>query len=245
MKSRLRLLIAGLLCSASLMPAQAADQTAKDEWEFLVAPYVWASGLDGDLALAGVPASVDLSFGDVFNVLDGGGLLHFEAARNRWTLLADAIYLDLGQDFDLVPGEADVEQAILEGGAGYALADSVDILFGARYTSVDTELRFTGPLSLTIGGDQDWIDPFIGARWTAELSKRWEASVRGDVGGFGAASDLVWQLRAAAILRASELIKVSFGYRLMDYDYEDGAGLSRFEYDVQLSGAEIGVGFIF
>ena len=46
----------------------------------------------------------------------------------------------------------------------------------------------------------------------------------GDVGGFGAGSDLVWQLRTGALLQASEKISVSFGYRLMDYDYEDGAG---------------------
>jgi hypothetical protein len=38
---------------------------------------------------------------------------------------------------------------------------------------------------------------------------------------------------------------MSFGYRIMDFDYENGSGLDRFVYDMQNFGAVAKLGFTF
>jgi hypothetical protein len=222
-----------------------ADDSGSGEWDFMIAPYLWASGLDGDVAVRGIPGELNLGFGDIVDVLDGGGLVHFEAHREKWTILADVVYLDLGQELENVPGEVDVENAIAEGAVGYRVKESLDLIFGARYVSVDSRLTTTGPLGVRVEDDQGWIDPVVGVRWIPAMGEVWGLFVRADIGGFGAGSDFAWQFRTGAQRRVSEHVSVSLGYRMMKFDYEDGTGLSRFVYDTYLSGAEIGVGFNF
>jgi len=216
---------------------------ASDDWEFMLAPYLWASGIEGDVAVLGQPAEVDQSFSDIVDVLDGGVLLHFEAAHEKWTILSDLVFLDLGVGLETPSGELDYEQWIVEGAGAYGVRENVDFLFGARYIRLDAELRFSG-LALNPQRDRSWIDPFVGLRW-ATLGERWGFSLRGDIGGFGVESDLTWQLRATGTYRFSDRVFLGFGFRVLDHDFEDGAGLSRFVYDLTLSGTEIGVGFNF
>jgi len=245
MNRRRSLMATAIILALAATGAVNAQTTSSDEWEYLVAPYLWTSALEGTVTNLGVPAEVGLSFSDTVDILEGGALVHFEASNNRWTVLADAIYLAVSQDIDLAAGAVDVDQAIAEATVGYRFAENFDGLFGVRYTSVDTELRFGAPINMTVASDQDWLDPLIGARWRPVLSERWSAYLRGDLGGFGVGSDLSWQLRAGALLEASKRISVSFGYRLLDYDYEDGVGASQFAYDVRLSGLEVGLGIHF
>lgn len=47
-------------------------RTAIDDWTFTVAPYLWATGLEGEVATlpSAAPAEIDLSFSDVLEDLD-------------------------------------------------------------------------------------------------------------------------------------------------------------------------------
>jgi len=237
------LLLTGILVlTPSVTWAQDSDA---EEWDFMMAPYVWAAGMDGDVAVLGIPGEVSLGFGDMVDMLDGGALVHFEAHRGKWTILADVIYLDLGQELENVPGEVDVKETVAEAAVGYRISEGVDFILGARHTSIDLTLTTTGTLGVTVGGDQGWTDPVVGVRWVPPMGDRWGFSVRADIGGFGAGSDFTWQFRTGAQRRVSEHVSIGFGYRMMKYDYEDGSGLDRFVYDVYMSGAEIGVGFNF
>ena len=69
--------------------------------------------------------------------------------------------------------------------------------------------------------------------------------VRGDVGGFGVGSELTWNAALHLAHQLSEGVSLGFGYHVMDVDFEDGSGLSKFTYDVQIHGPQIGVGFHF
>jgi hypothetical protein len=241
MKHFLGAFFALLLIIGFCGPAEAAS----DEWDFLAAVYVWAAGLDGDVTVAGQTAEVDEDFSDVLDILDGGIMLHFEASSGRWSAIGDLFFVDLGEDFARPEGEMDLEEWIVEGLGGYEVADDVDVLFGLRYVSLDGELRFSGPLGVTLGADRTWTDPIVGVRWTPRLREDWGLSLRGDIGGFGVDSDLTWQVRAMVTYDFTDHISVGAGFRALDYDFEEGEDLSRFAYDVTSAGAEIGVGFRF
>ena len=64
-------------------------------WEFSGAIYAPMMGLEGDIGIAGITTSVDLSFGDILEELDGGATAAFEARYDRWSITGDFIWLKL------------------------------------------------------------------------------------------------------------------------------------------------------
>jgi len=234
----IRATICIVLAAAVGLPAT-AQASGSDEWEFVVTPYLWAAGMDGDVAVLGMPAEVDVSFGDILNALDGGALIHFEGRKGQRAFFVDAVYLDLGEDLDTPPGDVDLKQLTTEGGVMFGVAKQVQLLVGARYIDLEVDVDFAGPLGVSIGGDESWLDGFAGVAWTPEVGERWGVRLSGDLGAGG--SDFTWQFRGTATYRKSDLISFPFGVRVMSIDYEDGG----FAYDLTLSGLETGVGFHF
>jgi hypothetical protein len=55
----------------------------------------------------------------------------------------------------------------------------------------------------------------------------------------------MWQWQADVGYRHSERLLFSFGYRIIDIDYDQGSGLDRFVYDMQTFGPVLKVGFNF
>ena len=55
-----------------------------DEWQFLVAPYLWFVGLNGNIAVNGDQSDVDASFGDIWDQLDFAFQIHAEAMKNNY-----------------------------------------------------------------------------------------------------------------------------------------------------------------
>src|SRR5262245_62298796 len=48
----------------------AETTTTTDKWQFSIAPYVWATGLNGDVGLHGRSVNVDASFTDILQDTD-------------------------------------------------------------------------------------------------------------------------------------------------------------------------------
>jgi hypothetical protein len=92
---------------------------------------------------------------------------------------------------------------------------------------------------------QTWFDPIIITRLTTDLNDKWLFQFRGDVGGFGAGSDLTWQLQGYAGYRFSKLFQLTAGYRLLSADYSHGEASKEFVFDVIESGPVIKFGFNF
>ena len=222
----------------------ATDARAEGEWQYSFAPYIWGAGLDGTAGVQPLTSDIDLSFGDIVETLDGGFLAHFEASKERWSFLADAVTLDLGHDFE--SGKADVEQTVLEFGGAYVLEEDFEVIFGARLNDVDIEIdRFAGVVlpALRVEGAQTWVDPFIGGRWNPSINDRWSFQGRADVGGFGVGSDFTWNAAMMLLYQKSDKLTFGFGYRALAIDYEDDDG--RFVYDATMPGLLLGVGFNF
>ena len=74
----------------------ANSQAAEGDWEVRFVPFVWATGLSGELGPAARPASVRLDFGDILEVTEAGFLGEIDATyKDDWVFLMEGQYLEL------------------------------------------------------------------------------------------------------------------------------------------------------
>jgi opacity protein-like surface antigen len=235
------------VCVLSLAAAPAAAA----EWKHELAPYLWGSAMEGTVGVGTVTAEAEMSFSDILDNLEFGFMGAYQASRDRYSIMVDAIYMGLGATEKgrggVLKADIDVDQVGLEADFGYALNERFTLLGGLRYVSLDADLRVTGPLGneLTASEEQDWVDPVIGAIYTWPLSDDWTLNLRGDIGGFGVGSDFAWQGMATLRWQFSPRAALGVAYRYLDMDYEDGTGSNFFKYDMAMSGPAMGVIFTF
>jgi len=244
-KCALRLLAA---IAMTLAGSQAVAQSGSDGWKFTIAPYVVAAAMDGATTVQGIEADVDVPFDTILENLDMTFMGHFDMQNERWLLSSDLIYMDLEASSEPANGTttATMQETLFEVAGGYRVTPAVTLLAGARYVDLGVGLRYAGPsLERDADASKSWVDPFVGAHVTAALGERWWLGVHGDVGGFGVGSELAWQAYANVGFRASDLVSVVAGYRVLDMDYEDDSGDDLFRYDVLTAGPQIGVAFRF
>jgi len=246
MKSRI--LVGFGIAAIALTGSGAAAQSSSGEWQYNIAPYLWAAGMDGAITVKGVEADVDVPFSDVISDLDFAAMVHFDMKNERWVVSSDLIYVDLGSSTDVAQGTvtATVTQTLFEVVGGYRLSPAITLLVGGRWVDLSSGLKYSGSnVGDSVEAGKSWIDPIVGVHLIAPLAKRWWIGVHGDIGGFGVGSDLAWQAYADVGFRASDLVSVILGYRAIDMDYEDGSGRDLFRYDMLISGPQIGVAFTF
>ena len=152
--------------------------------------------------------------------------------------------------------EIEVEQWLVEVGGIYQVSEwsfgnsqdrkaSIDLLAGGRYFSLDVDMDFN--LLPDQDGSGDWLDPFVGIIFKADLSNKISLLLRGDIGGFGigSASDFAWNVYTALGYDLSEKTTLWFGYRVLDIDYEDESGADLFAWDMATSGLVVGLAYRF
>lgn len=71
--------------------------------------------------------------------------------------------------------------------------------------------------------DQWWIDPIIGIRAQINFTHWLYLSLQGDVGGFGAGSEIAWFAQAALGANLTRNTSLELGYRYMYFDYTTNA----------------------
>ena len=229
LRAVLPLLLSGL--QAARAAAQEVDEAG---WAFTAVPYVWFTSVEGDVAtIRGIPpAEVDARFGDILDNADFAFMGYFEGRRDRWGFSADLLYMDISADGNgPIPAfsktEMDFKAFTGTFGPFYRAVQeesfTLDVMAGARLWVTDTELTLksnTGP-GQSNDEKETWADPIIGMR--AAFAATDSVSVKGlaDVGGFGAASDITYQLMAAVSYAFTPSISADLGYRYLKVDYED------------------------
>jgi len=258
MRKKMKVIIIFLVFVVALMgiPIQAQERTSHvDDWEFVVAPYAWLAGIDGDETVRGTKASVDADFGDISHNLDFGAQGYFELRKDKWGAYIDATYLKVSSDAKVGPVDIDIETSTTLVGAGvlyriyegFAGADdnpiAADIFVGGRYVNLDVELDFAAISD--VSADKNWVDPIIGVNYSRDISEKFLIRTTADVGGFGIASDLTWSFRILGGYRLTRTANIWFGYRYLDIDYDSGSGARKFEHDVAMHGPILGASFHF
>lgn len=221
-------------------------------WTVVLAPYLWAAGLTGDVGVGGRTAEIDQSFSDILSDLDIGFMGVGEVRYNRFGIFSDLVYAELSSSqntpFGVLADKIGVTSTSLmwTGGAEYRLVDdpgvNLDILAGFRLYSVGSELDFKGGPLDGFSADQTetWADPLVGLKGNVDVSRRLYLTAWAMIGG-GVSSDILWDVMGGAGYRFNDTISAVVGYRAAGVDYENGG----FTYDTVQQGPFSGVVFRF
>jgi hypothetical protein len=257
----LQLIIALLLAAAAPLAVEAGSGGDRVEW-FGGAPsdrwvyggevYLWGADIGGETT-SGAPIEVD--FDDLFEDLELGFMGTLAAARGKWTLFGDFIYLDVEDDDkgtikilgNPVHTKIDVELkgfiSTLGGAYSFLETDTtrLNLVAGARNLWLEADVDVdVGPVSGD-GSDSDQVwDGIVGLRGMTDLNETWYLTYYADVGT--GESDKTWQALAAISYRF-ESVDAVLGYRYLEWDFDKGDMLNFDELD--LSGPFAGVKFRF
>jgi len=91
-------------------------------------------------------------------------------------------------------------------------------------------------------GTQTWVDPIIGLRTQINLTRVLFLAAQADVGGFGAGSQIAWNVTATAGVNFTRQVYGEVGYRYFYMDYSNSSGGL---YNAAEYGVFAGIGFKF
>ncbi|WP_018698421.1 hypothetical protein [Amorphus coralli] len=237
----------------ALLLAAPAGAAADDDWRFQVTPYLWGAGSKAEIRpRAGGPTfESDMSFGDIFDRLDGAFFLTASARYKRFVVSGDLTWVSLSDDGSItgvlpvpVSVKGDLTQTSQTLTAGYSVAaqpkGALDIVGGLRAWQIDAsasaEARIAPSYALGASTSRglSWVDPIVGVRGRYEFAPDWSVIGYADVGGYDGRT--TWQAFATLNYRISDAFYVSAGYRHMALDYDDGDT----RLDLELGGPIIG-----
>ena len=81
--------------------------------------------------------------------------------------------------------------------------------------------RIEDALPTSGSGDAWWVDPIIGLRGQVNITRWLFLAAQGDVGGFGAGSQIAWNVQATIGINFTRNIFAELGYRYMYVDYDN------------------------
>lgn len=246
-------LVMGLLLSGFVSYSQAGVPAKKEKWEFLVAPYAFLAGTSGDAALGVTgPSEIDLKFRDILENLQFAFMLRGEAYKGDWGVIVDYSYLKLGSDFDTpqeILRDVTFRQSVFELFASRRFQKDWGVIYlfgGIRVWNYNLELAFQNIQISRITRKQDWVDPTVGGRIFFNVSPRFLAGLRADIGGFGLGSDIAFNLQPGIAYQFSDLFSLMLQYRYLYTDFDnDKDGVDFFALDASTHGPLLGLVFRF
>jgi len=225
----------------------------------------WITGVQGDFGVRGVVTEQDVKFTDVLKRLDMIAVGSLYARYHRWEFFADGQYMKIS-DTARLPGllfdtaHVSLKSAFAEAFVGYRVINCekgiLSVFAGARYNYMNADLAIAAdsdprfpvlrerlgiPASLKVYGAIDWVDPVIGLSGRVRVAKPLSVYAKGDIGGFGAASDFTWQVQGGLEVQVTRSLYSDVGWRYMKFDYTSGG----FTNKTELNGPFIETGIKF
>lgn len=218
-----------------------------DSWNYSAALYVFASGLEAEMANG---AKIDMSFSDIMDNLDMTFMGNFSAQKGKWTFGSDFIYLKMGDkpNTPLPPPlgigttltNVQIKSWIVTPTVAYRIMESekldLDVLAGARY------LKMEPTIGTDVLGDHtdsgSVTDGIVGLRGKYDLDGKWYMPFQFDIGTGD--TDTVWQA-FAGVGYEYESFDLIAGYRHLEWDFDSGEVMK----DLSMSGPIIGAKFKF
>lgn len=234
-----------------------------NRWTVMVTPVLWLAATKTDIGVGDRSRNVQMSASDALGNFEAGAMGRLEATNGRWGGFADLFFIKLGDESQVgplgnIPLSINVDNTIWQVAGTYRVVNQddfdLDVLAGARGYSLDLDVEikpFTGPAGILRfpgrfrSADISFVDPIIGAKAAWALSERWDFDAYGDVGGFGAGSDLTYRLGANFGYKANDTITLRAGYLLMSFDHSRDVGLDEVRYETTMYGPVLGAGFKF
>jgi hypothetical protein len=252
-----------LLCAGALIagpaPVAADESASHGDWQYAATLYLWGAGINGETARG---SDVNVNFKTLIDNLNMGFMGAFEARKDKWSLLADVVYLNVGANnsgkvpVPVAPDsnvEVDVAASVKTKGwvldlvGGYTLWQTpearLDLLAGARY--LDLQLDFglglgVGPYARSPSFSRSgsvW-DAVIGVKGHVDLNPKWYVPYYLDVGA--GQSDLTWQASAGLAYRF-DWGDVSLAYRYIGWELGSDSAID----NINFSGPLLAARFVF
>ena len=231
-------------------PASPGPAVALDNgWHLVASPYLWLAGAHGTVGVLGHQASFHATAGDLLSHFRFGLMGTVDARFKRLVLPLDVMWIRLADDkalpfpnIEATSADVKLTEFILTPRIGYRVLDcekfKIDGLTGFRYWHIGQNLEVSpSRAGLNFSGSHNWVDVLAGGRVLATLSPKVELTVAGDVGGWGAAAELDYQVVGAIGYRIKPNWTMQAGYRQLYVDYRTGGSLVQFT----TSGTIIGV----
>ena len=237
---------------AEEVTAMKAPPQKDSGWRFRVAPYLWLTSVSGTVGAGPLSADTDIGARDALSKLTLGAMILSEIGYHRWSLENDVIFAQF-QTSKETPGpvfgalNSTLNQFQWTSLVGYRVLEmkrsTFDLQAGFRMMSLGLDLELTPGLlqGASRSFSRTWIDPIIGFRYRAHLADWLFVIARGDIGGFGANSELTWQAFAGVGAQISRWGALIAGYRAIGYEYNQAG----FSYDVTTYGPVVGLEFSF
>ncbi|MCD1633939.1 YfaZ family protein [Martelella mediterranea] len=242
----------------------AVMETPAEGWQFEITPYVWMTGMSGDVSpfRRAPTVHIDSSFSDILEELNIAGFANAWGTNGAFGFYADLMYVDTTANEAsgpvaipaygiTVPGiDVSVDSKLFSGAlfGGVRLAETdafrLDALGGIRFAHLTTEVTASipsVPRGYSAKSEFGWVDPALGFRMAYDAGDRVSLVGQADVGGFSVGSDLTWQAMATVNYRITKATALSFGYRYMSIDYDDDGHV----FDTVLQGPTVGLSFRF
>lgn len=259
MKKQIAILILLVIGTSAVLMAGPVEsipveqQPADSLWNLNLTVYGWATAIDGTISAGGRSADVDISFEDVAKHLDMAFMATAELRYKRWGFMGDLIYARLHDDIAPPAGivfsstHEVFKETIGTFALSYRVVDAkpayLDLFAGARVYSFYSEIvlrpNLPGGQGFAASGTTTWADPIIGVRGRYYVSRAIFLNGYGDVGGFGAGSELSWQVLGTVGIQAARWCDVQVGYRALGFEYQGARGTQEITTHGPIFGATI------
>jgi hypothetical protein len=228
------------------------ENAPDNQFHFSVSPYIWFPGTHGTAGAFDRDVAFRASAIDLLSHFRFGLMAAAEARRERVLFPLDAMWIRLRDDKALpFPGLSSTSANVKLGvfiftpKTGFRVINAekfkADFLLGIRYWHFGENLQFNpSRLGLNFSKSQNWLDPLVGGRIETAVSKKSVITVAGDVGGWGAASQLEYQVVGLIGYKLKPSVTLQAGYRYLYADYQKG-GPAAANTKLALSGIMVGV----
>lgn len=225
--------------------------------QVLVTPYLWLAGINAAIStpLARAPV-VDTSVG-AFQLLGHLNAVPFmgsaEIRDGPFSLLGDVIHVPVGTNITTRNIFFNGGNASLTTNIGTAVflyhavdqpVQSLDTGLGFRAWGVSSRLTLNGGIlpTTTVNRSSEWADPLIAARYHRDFGDGFGFTAYGDVGGFGVAAHVDWQVVGTLDYALKPWAALRLGYRSLNVNYQGGGNLG---FNVHMKGPIIAAAFRF
>jgi hypothetical protein len=230
------------------------------KYQLYLEPYLMFTSMSGTTGIGRAPSTfICVPASKVFSYLKIGGMLYAEVHNDKLAFTSDLFYADLTQDAssknNVISGTATLKQFWWELEGLYRLNPWLEVGVGARINNITAGVNInatvTNPVDLSktwnVSKSNTWVDPLIVARLKTVVHEKWLFQLRADIGGFGIGSSIAWQLQPDIFYRASKLLELGLGYRIISMNYTKGdkGTDGYFLYDMEEYGPQIRIGFNF
>jgi hypothetical protein len=160
------------------------------KWQWSVAPYLWASGID--IVIKDQGTIIGGETADFTNLVDqteiGFQLIAEGGPKGgKWSVFTDVTYFEIADD-DTVNGvgvDLGTDALFLDVGGVYSpagIGKGIHFLGGVRYQRIDTSVNISEPGNpvQSILLEDRFTDVLVGARYRFILADKWSLKVRAD-----------------------------------------------------------------